>query len=281
MEANLESELLYHIFDPTGNITALVESDVEIGRQTEVAASIMECHPEVEQVGFVSLDLGRDSQENASLRMAGGEFCGNASMCAAVLYYLKAVSGAEGDQMVLLRVSGAQDPVEVRLHREGDLFRAGIRMPRALSIDQVELSFEGKTGIVGMVRMEGISHIVIEPASCFFSLIRQRDAAGRAVKAWCEELSADGLGLMFVDGRGDSLTVDPLVYVSCGETLFWENSCASGSSAVAMFLAQRTGQAVDLTMREPGGTLRVTSDPATDETWLYGSVIRAGEQRER
>ena len=69
--------LKYSIWDPTGNITALVETQTSIDRQPEVAARIMDLHPEVEQVGFVSKVL------RPYLRMAGGEFCGNASMCAA------------------------------------------------------------------------------------------------------------------------------------------------------------------------------------------------------
>ena len=64
----------YRIFDPTGNVTALVEDAVEPALQPEAAAEIMRVHPEVEQVGFVSLNGALPS-----LRMAGGEFCGNAS----------------------------------------------------------------------------------------------------------------------------------------------------------------------------------------------------------
>ena len=45
--------LQYSIFDPTGNITALVESPVPVERQPAVAAALMARHPEVEQVGFV------------------------------------------------------------------------------------------------------------------------------------------------------------------------------------------------------------------------------------
>ena len=48
-------QIKYCIFDPTGNITALVESPVIIDRQPGVADGIMKKHPEVEQVGFISL----------------------------------------------------------------------------------------------------------------------------------------------------------------------------------------------------------------------------------
>ena len=48
-------DLKYYIFDPTGNITALVESGVAAADQPAVASRIMERHPDVEQVGFLSL----------------------------------------------------------------------------------------------------------------------------------------------------------------------------------------------------------------------------------
>ena len=75
------SQIKYSIFDPTGNITALVESQIPAAEQPTVAAAVMERHPSVEQVGFVRFDPASDPP--VSLRMAGGEFCGNATMCAA------------------------------------------------------------------------------------------------------------------------------------------------------------------------------------------------------
>ncbi|MBO5556880.1 MAG: hypothetical protein J5927_06815, partial [Oscillospiraceae bacterium] len=75
--------LQYTILDPTGNITALVESPVAVARQSAVAADLMARHPTVEQVGFVRFApaAGEKDAVQAALRMAGGEFCGNASMC--------------------------------------------------------------------------------------------------------------------------------------------------------------------------------------------------------
>ena len=46
-----DAGLHYCLFDPTGNITALVESAVDVPDQPAVAAGIMCRHPEVEQVG--------------------------------------------------------------------------------------------------------------------------------------------------------------------------------------------------------------------------------------
>ena len=263
----------YAILDPTGNITALVETPVDPARQPETAAALMARHPQVEQVGFLSPPA--EEAVRGTLRMAGGEFCGNATMSAAALAFLDdSPDAGEGPRRVLFRVSGAADPVEVRLEREtGDSVRAGVKMPPALRIETRPFVYETKRGDLPVVWMEGISHIVIEPGSPFWSLLRDRSAAEEAVRNWCQELGADGLGLMFLDASGARLT--PLVYVPGSGTVFWENSCASGTSAAGMVLAARAGEKVALSLTEPGGVLRVESDPAGG-TWLYGRARLVG-----
>lgn len=300
--------LRYGIFDPTGNVTALVASAVEPARQPDVAASIMGRHPEVEQVGFLrqttpAPDASTGEPAALELRMAGGEFCGNATMSAAAWCLLHGLapsatvaatgapiaSDAPAQQTVLLRVSGASAPVEVRLRQVGDdAFDACVRMPAALGIDAPILSFDGTSERCPVVRMEGISHAIIEPTSVFFALRDQPRRAERAVRAWCAELAAEGLGLMFVepasepdaDGRAGepSVGLTPLVFIPAGDTIFWEHSCASGSAAVGMLRAARSGARTALSLREPGGILRVRSDPQLGETWLCGSTRLVAER---
>ena len=265
----------YSIFDPTGNITALVETGVETGLQPSVAARIMEQRPEVEQVGFVRF---APRSRGPSLRMAGGEFCGNAAMSAAALCLIRRSEGQGtvppgNEETVRLRVSGIAQPVEVRLWAEvPDCFRAGVHMPPALGIDDREFAYGALSGKLPVVRMDGISHIVIEPDSVFWALLADRTAAGRAVRDWCAALSAPCLGLMFLDGEAPPWRLTPLVYVPGSNTVFWESSCASGSTAAGMHFAAKTGASVDLSLQEPGGVLRVVSDPARAETWLYGKT---------
>ena len=260
----------YSILDPTGNITALVESPVDPAAQPEAAREIMRLHPEVEQVGF--LRIPETGEVQGELRMAGGEFCGNASMCAAALLHRQ----GRAAETVRLRISGAALPVEVRLRKTAEGYAAGVRMPRAREIVRREFAFAGLRDTLTLVRMEGISHLAAEPESVFFPLREDRPAAERAVQLWCEELGAEGLGLMFLE-RGEEPRLTPLVYIPGSGTVFWENSCASGTSAAGMALAKESGAPVDLTLREPGGVLRVRSSP-DGETWLYGSVrFGAGE----
>ena len=121
---------------------------------------------------------------------------------------------------------------------------------------------------IPVVFMGGISHVIIEEASTFAFLIWDKEAAEAAAESWCRELGADGLGLMFL--RYDDLT--PLVYVPGSGTMVWENSCASGTTAAGMYLAEKSGRPVSLTFGEPGGTLTVQSDPVSGRTVLSGKV---------
>ena len=263
----------YSILDPTGNITALVEDAVPVGDQPKVAAWIMKRHPDVEQVGFMGLAAssrgGRDVQ--ASLRMAGGEFCGNASMCAASLYALR--TGWSG-HAVWLEVSGASEAVCVTLSGdERDGFETSIQMPAARDVRLERLTWQRAAAEVPVVHLEGISHVILEPSSPFFELRHDRVEAEHAIRNWCDSMGLDGLGLMFVEGEAlTHKTLTPLVYIPGSDTVFWERSCASGSAAVGMHFLTKTKAPVDLRLQEPGGTLRVEGDPTSGRITLHGHV---------
>ncbi len=140
-----DAGLHYCLFDPTGNITALVESAVEVPDQPAVAAGIMCRHPEVEQVGFLSLPA---FPALPFLRMAGGEFCGNASMCAAALTALRRGMKPGTGSSLLLRVSGALRPVAVCLQEEGEgCWSASVTMPPARSVEEQAFRFGNLQGI--------------------------------------------------------------------------------------------------------------------------------------
>ena len=226
-------------------------------------------------------------------------------MSAAALYALRCRPEGVTDvwQTVKLGVSGCAELVKVSLVREDEKsLRAAVRMPLPLAVTRMEYSFEGIREMLPTVLMEGISHIIIEKSSAFFSLKRDAQKAEQAVKAWCQELSAEGLGLMFLEEpSGDEAVrrlfeqafcvgsveegekpvsiikrLTPLVYIPGSGTVFWENSCASGSSAVGMALADQMGQAVFLTLQEPGGNLWVKSSPDKGRSWLFGRVRLVG-----
>ena len=289
-----EKTVQYSILDPSGNITALVESPLDISEQTHIAGTIMDRHPQVEQVGFVSFP--DDPAERPSLRMAGGEFCGNASMCTGALYAYRQEEDKPADSRVLredsrsslyLNVSGTARPVEISLKRESpDQFLAGIVMPPINGIRKREFyyadpgdsdaSFNDCRALLPIVDMEGISHIIIEESSPFHRFFGDTRKAEEAIRIWCRELAAPGLGLIFLNDISSEersvRTMTPLVYIPGNDTLFWENSCASGSAAAAYYLADKTGQATALTLSQPGGDLMARSDPQKGETRIQTTV---------
>ena len=252
-------KIQYCKFDPTGNITALVETKVDIADQPAVAARIMEEEPDVEQVGFITYvkdAAPADGSALISLRMAGGEFCGNATMCAAAHF---ASHGGLQSGAVPVQVSGASAPLIVRLEQLAPFsYSAAVSMPPALRIGKVSLTAAdaaggpeevGAAGVSAMmslpvVEMEGISHIIIEHDSDFFGIKDDKPLAESMLKHWCGVLGADCLGMLFL-GEGDA----------------------------GMYLAAKSGSAVDVTFEEPAGRLRVESDPATGLTILHGSAI--------
>ena len=47
-----------------------------------------------------------------------------------------------------------------------------------------------------------------------------------------------------------------------------------------MLLARQSGERTELELLEPGGVLRVESNPRRSETWLYGQTRLLGEYDE-
>lgn len=234
----------------------------------------MEKHPEVEQVGFVDLSGSFHDLVQARLRMAGGEFCGNASMCTAVLYAEKNQIPHDEDMEVCLEVTGVEDVVSVKLKRNVDgATEACVVMPHALSCKTETLSYQDMQAFVPLVQMQGISHVIIEEQSPFSCLREDQKAAEDAVRKWCGELSAEGLGLMFLSGEVPELKLLPLVYIPKSGTVFWENSCGSGSSACGIYMAEKEKNDIKLSLQQPGGVLLV-------ESRFHGNTIMTGSVRQ-
>lgn len=247
----MRKDVRYVLTDPTGNSTVLVETPVPVEKHAAVATALMACEPTAEQVGF----LAEGQNTDAALRMAGGEFCANATMSAAALCAMRT-----GKERVTVEVSGTKEPVPVEIWDAGNgLWQGTVTMPRPLSVDSV-LFADGQTCPV--VTFNGISHLILEREM-------PRDEAQQLAKRRCAELRADALGLMFYSRAQSRLT--PLVYVPRADTLFWETSCGSGTAAVGAWSAKQSGQAVTLSLRQPGGTLEITASP-DGPLYLRGTV---------
>lgn len=254
----------YHLLDPSGNVTILVETPMARERQPSVAAALLAAEPAAEQVGFLE-----SPGDNCCIRvrMAGGEFCGNATLAAAALYGKK--SGASA---VSVGISGVKEPLTVTLRQLEADFDAVVDMPLPDTVTLREFRLNERTFTLPGISFPGITHLLLtEPLD--------KDTAERAVKRWCRELQTPGLGLMLLDEAEQTLT--PLVYIPGADTLFWERSCASGTAAVGAAIAMQQHSNVTLSLKEPGGTLTVTAELCGDalaRIQLGGRVRLLGER---
>lgn len=236
------STIEYYLADPTKNMTFLCVSPVERGSFRAVTEEIMRAEPSAEQGGFIS---GGGADCDIRLDMSGGEFCGNAAMSAAVLW---CVLNGKSKAAVRVSASGTEEPLDVRavLTADGD-YDCEILMPKAKSLREGE--FGGYR--FPLVNFGGIVHAICERDM-------EKAEAESLVRAWCAALNAEAMGLMLLDR--EKRVIRPLVYVAGVDTLFWENSCASGTTAAGVFLAEENGGFVDESFTEPGGVLSVRSD---------------------
>ena len=233
----------YYVLDPTGNTTILVDTPVLPGSMPFIAGRLMEQEPHSEQVGFLS--AGPDG--SFALRMAGGEFCGNASMCAAVL---AAAKTGITNYTVDLNVSGASAPVSVRVEKQpGESWTGSVIMPQPDSFETVDLPEAGGHPVVCF---SGISHVILEKDM-------EKGKAEALARNWCAFLKADALGLLFLNREAGRLT--PLVYVPAVDTLCWENSCASGTAAAGVYLSSVLKSPLCISFAQPGGSLMIDVSP--------------------
>lgn len=142
----------YLIFDPSKNITALVISNVEEIAYTEISKKIMNKESQVEQVGFLYYEDGCD----IFLHMAGGEFCGNATMCAAIYC---AMENNLSDTKLKVKVYSIDELINVDVKKPGNGEWEGIvKMPKATEIREVAFS---KDIVLPVVFYSSIAHVII------------------------------------------------------------------------------------------------------------------------
>lgn len=288
----------YVVMNPSGNITILVMSDVEDEEEYYfVAKKLLELEPAAEQVGF----LQYDDESDIILSMAGGEFCGNATMSAAVYY---GILHGLSDGNVVVKSSGADELVNVHVKKFND-WEGTVEMPKPLEISEVDFGNDEKFPVVFF---KGIAHVIIDN-SCGARIVRPYDGArialacrqtGRPydgdrpddeftkinieekIKEWCEFLEVPAIGIMLCDNIGDikrsqnfdiaEVNMTPLVYVKSIDTLYWESSCASGTTAIGAYIANVMNSNGKINVRQPSGTILSIDKTVDGKLLLTGKV---------
>ena len=231
--------------DPAGNVTLLVESPVPPSEYRTIASRLLAL-PELrgEQVGFLTAPrMGGEVR----LEMMGGEFCGNAARCAGLWQARK--RGRDG--AVAVEMSGCSHPLTVETG--GGEAWAGMPLPRFA--EEIRLGGADFTAVC----FEGIVHLVGEcpPLS--------PETIARLLPEAAERFHLPAAGVMFLHGG----LMRPAVYVRDTDTLVWERSCASGSTAVAWREARSAPDGLRrLDLKQPGGIIRT-------ETVREGGQVRS------
>lgn len=237
--------------NPSQNMTILVESAVPRAEHKQVATSLMAYESVyAEQVGF--MEPATLPGAWARLQMAGGEFCGNASLSAAAVLAWKRKLPLGERQSIPLETSGADEVLscEVTVH-EGS-FYVSMDIPSPASVSAATLQLDNVDYAATIVRLQGITHMVLDAASIAEEL---STFAPRAMAAWSPRWDDDACGLILYCKETQSST--PLVYVKSISSLVWERGCGSGTAAIGAHLARLANGAVSADISQPGGIISV------------------------
>jgi diaminopimelate epimerase len=207
----------YYLYDMCGNKTALVEaSNVNKDLRKIINDEIMNKNCDIEQVGFVS-------KEEFKLTMAGGEFCGNATRGTAY-YYL---NGKKGE--ISIKVSN-DITLRAGVTEDG---KAWTEMPLYKGEEQIRKLDNGIYEVI----MDGINFIILEENVSKEYLEDKSDLKEKTkeILSKYDVSESEATGVIFEElDVNNRIKINPVVWVKSIDTLFYENACGSGTTAVAM-----------------------------------------------
>lgn len=207
--------------NPAGNVTILIENiDITKEDLVDISKKIMqETNLHAEQVGFI---------DNNHLQMMGGEFCGNASRAFASLLAYRDKNFSK-EQLYMITCSGEEELLEINVKqdKEKNKFTSKVKMPKCIEVKEIEISGYK----LGLVEFSGIHHFIFDIK--LYSDVDYEKIIN-LVKNYLSKIDYSAFGLMFFDS--ETYTIKPYVYVKELENGIYENSCASGTTALAYYL---------------------------------------------
>lgn len=218
----------YLIYNPAGNITALVKGDKFDKNQKKIINDeIMRINPQVEQVGFLSL-------EERKITMAGDEFCGNATRCA-TLYYLN-------------------DNNEINIQINRDILKAGRDIDNKIwcEIPIYECKIEKLNEKIYKVKLSGITIVPKEMSEITVAEEMLKEEAKNIIKSY--NIDDDAVGIIFY--KND--LIYPVVWVKAIDTLFLENSCGSGTIGLSILKSVLSNESKEYRIKQPSGQILET-----------------------
>jgi len=259
--------------NPTQNMTILVTSPVDRLHHMDVARKIMAYDSvHAEQVGFI--EKPGNPAALARLQMAGGEFCGNASMSLCAYLAWSGNIKCEGEFCTIpIEVSGASDVLYCDIKKEHGHFLAGTSMPVPESVGSFDSGVASSP--LPVVYMPGITHVIADTDKLGVSKDMLVETLVSSPSSFTTE---DAFGIMFYDKS--ACFIEPFVYVVTTGTKIWERGCGSGSAALGAYLAGSIGESVRADVAQPGGVITVEAEMAGGKLTsisIEGKVIIAAQ----
>ena len=237
-------KLTFQRLDPAGNITLLVMTPVPREDYQTIAAKLLSIRElDAEQVGFL---VPPQSGGVTRLEMMGGEFCGNALRCAGLHY--AASQGFRRSRTFPVEISGCDTPLSVQVNPLTGQVAAEMPLPREI----LPCQLFGQPAKA--VSIPGILHAISQ-----LEHLPPEEEVRQALQDLTATHDSPAAGVMFWQYRKQEMV--PAVYVRDTDSLFYERSCASGSTAVAAWSAlnaRKDGQH-KLNIRQPGGIISTTA----------------------
>jgi diaminopimelate epimerase len=233
---------------PAQNTTVLITSYCPQSYYSAVAEKAMNYdYLHAEQVGFIVPPSKEDSV--IGLEMAGGEFCGNATLSAAAYVMYKKLIDKDNFH---IDVSGADEPIRCRVEKVSTYrYNTSCIMPLAKRIDEMELELLAKTVKGYIVEFEGISHFVLETKEEFAEYSEVTQALKKVI-----DTNAIGV-IPYKTLKDGSYKIKPFVHVKKINTNIFERGCGSGSLALGIYLKKVGGVSKEIEVVQPGGVIRV------------------------
>ncbi len=259
-------ELRFVKASPCQNTTVFVEDDVPVSARAEIACHAMKDEVlAAEQVGF--LVPTRAESSVLRLEMAGGEFCGNATLALGTLAVARGLHGAGTPFFV--ECSGAAAPLCVSAEAVSQgRWRGRIALSPEAKVSGAEFSVSGEMYRGAVVELPGICHFCTEnTAAVPFS----KEIYDALLDQLTARAAADAFGIIPYRAEGDGrFSIRPYVAVPAAESRVFEQACGSGSLALGHWLSRSRGIS-QLDVLQPGGRIYVEmgENPSiSEEVWF-------------
>ncbi|WP_027955538.1 diaminopimelate epimerase [Halobacillus kuroshimensis] len=247
----MKHEVEFMKFNPTQNMTILIDTPYPIEKHKTVSSEIMSYqNVYAEQVGFIEKPFNTNAE--ARLQMAGGEFCGNACMALALLVSSQRNLLKNGCTKFSLEVSGSDRLIQCQVKQDAHNFYCKVDMPLPKKIELKQIIFEGNELEIIIVRYDGFLHIIFETDE--FNA-EQKKRAQSLAELLGATLEVNLIGILLYKRKTHELS--PLIYIPDLDSSVWERGCGSGTASLGAYLAWKHNKDIVSEIKQPGGTITV------------------------